>query len=123
MAVSRLATRGEKLQALVASPGFQAIKSLSIGINSVVRIELTITCRQTDGAHRATFKRTGLFYRISSGPVLIQGSTWLADQTVKSDPNIDISYSLGATSLDIRVKNAGNTPTQWLGSVEQVKIN
>jgi len=87
-----------------------------------VRFEVVVAARQIDGANRAMFKRTGLFYRDGGSPVKIQGPTWLADQTAKSAPSLDINYSLGASDISLLVKNAAAVSTRWVGYINKTEI-
>lgn len=61
MAVAHARLRYDKINVVVTPPEFQAIKNFSVKADSVIRLEITLTARQLDGAHRAAFKRTGLF--------------------------------------------------------------
>jgi len=106
MAVARERLRYDKINVVVTPPGFQAIRSVPVRDNSVVRLEITVTSRQIDGRHRASFKRTGIFYREGGGSTQIQGVTWQSDQTFRSDHNLDIQYALGATDIFVSVRNA-----------------
>jgi hypothetical protein len=85
--------------------------------NQVVRVHVQVECRQLSSFGRALFERVGLFYNdgVSS---FIQGPTWTATATEKSDINFGISYILNATSIDIKVTNANAVNTTWFGRLD-----
>ena len=112
----------DKFSVLVTPAGYQLLKVYTIPDNSVVRFELTVAARQTDGANRAMFKRIGLFYRQSAGAVQIQGPTWHTVDTQKSDLNMSVKYVLGATTLTIQVRNAGSVSTRYTGHVDLIAV-
>lgn len=90
--------------------------NLTIPNPGLVRVEFVAIARQTDGAERAMFKRTGLFYR-EGGNVQAQGP-WLSDQTIKSNNLFDVSYTMGLSTVSFNVKNATNTLTRWTGHIK-----
>ena len=123
MAVAHARLRYDKINVVVTPPGFQAIKNFSVNADSVVRLEITLAAKQLDGAHRAAFKRTGLFFRDGAGPVQVQGTTWLSDQTVKSASPLDIKYSLGPADVSLSVRNSGSIATRWVGYVDRTEVH
>lgn len=122
MAVARERIHYDKFSVIIIPPSYQTLRTYPIKEDTVVRFEVTVAARQTDGAQRAILKRTGLFFRIGSGPVQVQGPTWLSDQTEKSSKNMDIKYILGATDLVVQVRNAGNISTRWNGYVDKLEV-
>lgn len=112
----------DRFSTVIAASGFQDLKTYTLQDNTVLRLEVTLTARQSDGGTRASFKRVALLYR-EGGPVALEGPTWQAVDTVKSDPNIDIQYVLGPSSITLRVRNAGAQPTRWAGHVDIIRVN
>lgn len=112
----------DKFNIIIVPPGFQNLKSYTIIDNAVIRFEITVAARQTDGANRAMFKRVGLFYRQGGGPVQIQGTQWQTTETEKSALGFGIKYLLGSSALVIQVKNAGNVSTRWVGHVDLITV-
>lgn len=94
----------------------QNIIVIPIADLSSVRVEFTVSCRYADGTNRASFKRSGLFYRESSN-VQIEDK-WQSDHTVRSNPGINVSYVLGVNTLTIRVKSHNSDPVFWTGHVK-----
>lgn len=94
----------------------QVLYAVPINNNSVVKVEISVVGRISDGSGRAAFKRTGLFYREMSN---VQAQRiWQTDFTDKSDPAFDISYTVGVNTLTISVKSSVSTDTYWTGSVK-----
>jgi hypothetical protein len=93
----------------------QIAYSITLPNPCVVRVEYIVVGRSDDGTKRCTFKRTGLFYRQLSN-VQSQG-TWLSDQTIKNDNNLDVGYSLTATDLNLTVKAGTTDVIYWTGHV------
>ena len=112
----------DRFSALVVPVGFQTIRTYPMRDNAVWRLEITVAARQTDGANRASFRRSILLYRQAGGPVQMQGSLWHTVETTKSHLDIDISYILGANSFSIQVKNAGAVSTRWSGIVDLIQV-
>lgn len=124
MSVARERIHFDRYSIVVANPGYQLIRNYPIKEDSVNRIEVVLAARQSDGIHRAVFKRIGLFYRIGTGPVLIQGTRWQTTETFKSDNNLDVQYILGPSSLSIQVQNAasGTISTHWSGYTDKLEV-
>jgi len=98
------------------------VRTYTLSDQSVLRLEITVAARQTDGLNRASFRRVGLFYN-EGGTVRIQGPTWQSLDTTKSDLNLDIQYTLGSGTITVQVKNASAVPTRWSGYVDVVCVN
>lgn len=122
MAVARARQHSDKIDVVVTPTGYSGVKSFSVKADSVVRLEITVTARQVDGAARAAFKRTGLFFRAGAGPVQLQGAAWLSDQTIKSAPQMDINYFLGASDVFLSVRNSGSVATRWVGHADRIEV-
>lgn len=93
---------------------------IAIDDPSVVKIEFHAFARQADGQNRGAFERSALFYRESSN-TQIQGN-WQSSFTQKSDTNIDVTYTLSATSVTFKVRSASSDLTKWSGHVKIQKI-
>lgn len=102
--------------AVTASSGFEVCYTLAISDFSVVSFEFSAIARKVDGTARASFKRSGLVYKESSN-VIMQGTTWQSDFTIKSDTNFDIDYELTSNSLILKIKSSDSSPTEWSGSI------
>lgn len=89
---------------------------------SVFRVEFRALGRVSDGTDRASFVRSGVFYRESSN-VLALSPTWQADETLKSNPAFNISYNLGVSLLNLMVTAPSPTLTQWTGRVTVESLN
>lgn len=122
MAVARERLHFDRFSLLVTPSGYQTLRTYPVKDNSVIKFDITLTVRQTDGANRAIFKRSGLFFRESAGPVQLQGLQWQTLETVKSDENLNVKFLLGATDLVIQVRNAGNVATRWTGFVDKIEV-
>jgi len=98
--------------------------ALTLTNNSIVKVTIQMTGRQSDGQARASFTRSGLFYK-EGGNVLLQGKAWQSDFTSKSDSLFDIKYTLGTNSIVFKVKAANTMDTYWTGNiqVEVLKTN
>lgn len=90
--------------------------SIPIAQNSAVKIEFHATCRVSDGTGRASFKRSGLFFRELSN-VQIQ-RFWQTDFTEKSSADFNVSYVMGVNEVTMYVKSATATSTYWTGHVK-----
>jgi len=94
----------------------EVIYTIPINQNSVVKVEINILGRISDGSGRAAFKRSGLFYRQGSN---VQAQrVWQTDFTDKSDNGFNVSYTMGVSELVVYVKSAAITTTYWTGSVQ-----
>lgn len=98
--------------------------ALTLANNSIVKVTIQMTARQSDGQARASFTRSGLFYK-EGGNVLLQGIKWQSDFTAKSDNLFDIKYTLGTNSIVFKVRAADVMDTYWTGNiqVEVLKTN
>lgn len=121
MAEQRERVHFDKFSILITPSGYQNLRTYNVLEHRVMRFEITVVARQIDGIHKATFKRMGLFFR-DAGTVLIQGQTWHATDTFKSNINMDIKYVLGASTLTIQVRNAGAIATRWNGHVDIINV-
>ena len=83
---------------------------------SVLYFEFRAVCRSADGIGRAGFKRTGVVYK-NTGAVLMQGPTWHAEFTSKSDKAYDVGFVLGASTLTLGVVPAVAGLVKWSGSL------
>jgi hypothetical protein len=108
----------ETIEKLQTEPDWQDIKILPIGPWTVMRLEITLLASDVNNTSRATFKRTGLFYR-EAGNALHQGSFWHTTDTTKSHGTMDTRYVLNGDSVTIQTKNAGSVATQWIGMVRK----
>jgi hypothetical protein len=99
----------------------QVAYSLNIANPETVRFTFEATARAIDGSGRALFIRTGLAYRESSN-VQLQGGTWEADNTIKSDNAYSVSYQLGVSSIIFRVKSAVSSETHWTGRITVQRV-
>ena len=97
--------------------GFTSAYAVNMVNNQVVRVKFQVTSRQSDGAERASFTRSALFYK-QGGNVMIQGSSWQSDFTTKSSNFFDVSYSLGTSTIIFNVKPVSSIDTYWVGNVE-----
>lgn len=91
--------------------------AVSIANNSVVRIKFQVTARESNGASRASFTRSGLFYR-HGGNVQVQGGIWQSDFTIMSTSGFQVSYQLGVNDVTFNVKPVTSSDTYWVGHVE-----
>lgn len=98
-------------------PALVPCYAITMTNGSVVRVKFTVTARQSDGSQRASFTRSGLFYK-EGGNVLVEGHDWASDFTVKSVNGFDIGYTLGTTDITFQVQNANSIDTYWSGHVE-----
>lgn len=94
-----------------------AIYSLTMTNNQIVRVKYQVTGRQSDGSKRCSFTRSALFYRENAN-VALQGRAWQSDFTTKSDPEFDVSFSMGTYTITFMVKAATSMATYWTGHVE-----
>jgi hypothetical protein len=122
MAVAKERLHYDKVSTVVTTPGFQAVKSVPLRDNSAISLEVVLTARQLDGTARATFRRTGLFYREAGGPAQIQGVTWSSDLTLKSDQTLDIQFILGPADIQLSVRNSGASATKWVGYINRLEV-
>ena len=122
MSTARERIHFDKFNVLIVPPGYQVLRTYPIKDNRTFRFSITVVARQTDGTNRAMFTRTGLFFRQAGGPVQIQGPTWHATETSKSDDTMDIKFILGATDLVVQVRNAGSVSTKWGGYVDKLEV-
>ena len=118
MPVARERVHSDRFNLVIGSPGYQNLRTYNILDNTVIRFEITVVARQSDGANRAKFRRIGLFYREAGGPVQLQGTQWQTAETDKSDLAFDIKFIPGSNTLAIQVKNASSTATRWVGYVD-----
>lgn len=93
------------------------IFDISIPDNKLCSVKFHVIGRQSDGTQRCAFTRTGLFYRQGSN-VLIEGSNWQSDLTIRSTTNFTVSNNLGVSTLSLRVRNSSGNTTYWVGYVE-----
>lgn len=108
--------RQETFSLTTSSNTLQPLIAIPINQNSVMKVQITIIARQADGAGRAVFTRTGLFYRQNSN---VQAQrVWQTDFTDKSDNLFDVGYSLGTNILTVNVKSAVTADTYWTGHVQ-----
>lgn len=121
MATTHEVVQTDRFSVEIALAGYQSIKSYPIPNNSVLRLELTLVARQTDGSNRAMFKRTGLFYR-QGGSVQIEKVPH-TDQTIKSDKVLDTEFILGPSEVTIQVRNALASATRWVGAVGVIQAS
>ena len=91
--------------------------TLNMVNGQVARIKYQVTARQSDGAERASFTRSMLIYK-QAGNVLVQGSDWTSDFTIKSTNGFDIGYTLGVSGITFHVQNANSIDTYWAGHIE-----
>lgn len=82
----------------------------------MVKVKLEIAAQQADGLQRASFIRTGVFYRV--GPTLYIQGGWQSDFTMESTPGFDISYVFDNNRVNFKVLNAFAVPTYWTGYIE-----
>ncbi|CAB4125122.1 hypothetical protein UFOVP53_64 [uncultured Caudovirales phage] len=94
-----------------------SIYTINMVNNQVVRVKFQVTARQSDGAQRASFTRSALFYK-QGGNVQIQGPNWQSDFTAKSSTAFNTSYSLGVSTVTFNIKPATATDTYWVGNIE-----
>lgn len=88
---------------------------------STVRIEFTANVRANDGSARASFKRSGLFFRESSS-VQVQGISWSSDYTQTSDPGIAVRYILNTTDVTFQVQPLAGTLYHWSGEMKTQQV-
>lgn len=108
--------RQETYSLVTNSTSPQVAFSIPIEQNTAVKIEFTAVGRASDGSGRAAFKRIGLFYREASN-VQIQ-RFWQTAFTEKSDPNFNVSYSMGVNEVTMYVKSSVGLETYWTGHVK-----
>lgn len=98
--------------------------SLVFTDESVAKVTIEVTGRQSDGAERCSFTRSGLFYK-QGGDVMIEGLNWQSDFTAKSNSLFDIKYTLGTNDLSISIKSVSSISTYWTGNIkiEVLKTN
>lgn len=98
---------------VTVSGGFTEALSIPVADGQVAMIDFEVVCRSADGAARAAFKRTGLFYR-EGGAVQIQ-RIWHTMLTEKSHLTFDVDYVLTATAVKLRVRAPSSAPVSWSG--------
>lgn len=99
---------------------FQPAFSLILPDPMICQVTLSITCHEPGGTNVASFKRTGVFYRKSSGVVSLGG--WQSDFTQKSNNVMNIQYILTLGSVDFNVKAASATNTRWAGYIQVQRL-
>lgn len=96
-----------------ASPDITLAISLSIPDQHVAFVEFEAFARQVDGAGRAAFQRSGLFYR-EGGAVQIQ-KFWHTITTMRSALGFDVSYTLQPSQVDFMIKAPAANSVTWNG--------
>ena len=96
--------------------------SYSLPDPCVAMVEFSATARAADGSSRATFKRSGLFYRQASN-VQIQAPGWQSDLTLKSVAGYNVTYSLVVGDVNFNVKSPTSDSVRWTGYLRIQVIN
>jgi hypothetical protein len=92
---------------------YQTIYSVQIHDPSTCKLKIELHARQNDGLQRASFTRTGVFYRNNSN---VQAQEfWQSDFTYKTNNSFNIRYILTGNEVEVQVKTPNNTVTYWTG--------
>jgi hypothetical protein len=103
---------------------YQNIYTMTLSDPSSIMLEVYIQGKDSVTGDICSFKRNGFFYR-NAGNVTLGPTGWQSSFTSKTNTQMNISYTLGMTDLDIKVKGllSGNL-TNWTGYIilQELKI-
>jgi hypothetical protein len=109
---SGIATATYYLETNSSSP--QTAISYTLADPNVVSVEFVATARSADGASRAHFKRSAMFFREASS-VQIQGIGWNSDVSFLSTGGYGVSYTMNTTTVIFRVQAPVSDNVRWAG--------
>lgn len=105
---------------LTSNASFNNFFTQSVPDLTVMRVDVEVWCRVGDGSGRASFSRTGLFYR--EGGAVQSVHHWVDNHSIRSDKNFDLDYVLSATTVSFRVKSKDTTSATWKGCVHVYRV-
>ncbi len=117
MAVTRPRSLGKTATLTTSLTTPVTLFTMPIVPDQVMRIRAQVVCKQLVSTGRALFERVGLFSN-DGVQSFIQGTTWHATSTEKTDPAFGLSYVLNASNVEIQVKNANAVTTKWFGRLD-----
>ena len=104
----------ESFDVITNANSYQNVYVIMLQDPSLVSVELTIQGKDSVTEELCVFKRNGSFYR-SGGNAQLMPQGWQSTYTSKMNNNFNITYSLGVSSVTIRVKAATSNTTNWVG--------
>jgi hypothetical protein len=106
----------DTFEVTTADTNFNNAYSFVVPDQGVVMATVSVTCRQSDGTHRAGFIRTALFFR--EGGLAQQQNGTQSDFTHRSDNLFNVKYKLVGNTVVFQVKSRSNDNCDWVGTVE-----